>query len=139
MLEDGRTVVGEGEGPVPLGTRREDEEVVVDAFARGQKHGAVAALFALLDSGDAADLDGTVAVDEEAVVRDENGIFEFALGGRGHPDGRREMERERTGGHEGERSRAWVDFGREDAGDGCASCATTDDYDAFTAGHDMRR
>lgn len=137
MLEDGSTVVGEGKRAVPLGTRCKDEEVVVDAFARGQQHGAVAAFLALFDSGDTADLDGAVALDEEAVVRDEHGLFEFALGGRGHADGRWEVQRKGTGGHEGERRRVRVDFGREDAGDGCASCATADDYDAFAARHDM--
>ena len=134
MLEDGSTVIREGEGAVPLGTGCKNEEVVVDAFARGQDHGAVFAFSALLDAGDATDLDGAVALDEETIVRNENGLFELVLGGGGHPDGGGEVERERTGGHEGERSRVGVDFGGEDAGDGCASCATTDDYDALTAG-----
>lgn len=134
MLEDGSTVIREGEGAVPLGTGCKDEEVVVNAFARGQDDRAVFAFFALLDAGDATDLDGAVALDEETVVGDEHGLFELVLGGGRHADGGGEVERKRAGGHEGERGRVGVDFGGEDACDGCAGCATTDDYDALTAG-----
>lgn len=134
MLEDAGTLVGEGNGTIPLRTGCENENVVADAFARGQHDTAVATLFALLDGSDAANLDGAVVLDEETVVRDEGGLFEFALRGGRHADGRGKMERKGTRSHEGEARRVGVYFGRENASDGRTSCATTDDYDRL-AGH----
>ena len=141
MLENGSTVVGEGKGTLPLGARCKDQEVVVNAFVRGQYDGAVAALFTLLNGGDAANLDGAIVLNKKAFVRDENRVFEFALGGGGHADGGREMKGEGTGGYEGEGSGIRIDLGGEDASDGRASCATTNDYDALAAGlgHGMDR
>jgi hypothetical protein len=46
------------------------------------------------------------------------------------------MNGKETGSHEGEGRRVRIDFGREDASDGRASCAATNDYDAL-AGHCM--
>jgi hypothetical protein len=91
----------------------------------------------LFDSRDAADLDGTIAVDEKAIVGDEGSIFKFALGGGCHADGRRKVKGKGTRSHEGKGCRAGIDFGREDASNGRASCATTDDYDtrATSLGH----
>lgn len=134
MVEDASTVVGEGKGTLPLCTGCKNEEVVADAFARGQHDIAVSAFFVLLNSGDAADLDGAVVLDEKTVVRDERGLFEFAVRGGRHADGGGEMDGKGTRGHEGEARRVRIDFGREDASGGRASCATTDDYDAL-AGH----
>jgi len=104
----------------------------VDAVARGEDDGATSPAL-LFDSSDAADLDGTVSVDEKAVVGDEGGIFEFVLGGGCHADARREVKGNGTRGHEGEGCRAGIDLGREDASNGRASCATTDDDDALAA------
>lgn len=107
----------------------------MDLFARGEDDGATGlALLALFDSSDTADLDGTVAIDEKVVVGDENGIFEFALGGGCHADGCREVKGKGTRSHEGERCRACIKLGGEDASDCGTSCATTDDDDVF-AGH----
>lgn len=106
----------------------------MDAFARGEDDGATGlALLALFDSRDAADLDGTIAVDEKAVVRDEGGVFEFVLGGGCHADAGREVKGKGTRCHEGKGCRAGIDLGREDASNGRASCATTDDDDALAA------
>ena len=134
MVEDGGTVIGEGKGAIPLRTGCKNEKVVTDAFARGQHDIAVTAFFALFDRRDAADLDGAIVLHKEIVVRDERGLFEFVLRGGCHADARGEMNGKRTRGHEGEGRRVRIDFGREDAGDGRASCAATDDYDAL-AGH----
>ncbi len=134
MVEDRSTVVGEGKGTLPLCTRCKNEVVIVDAFSRGQNDGAVTAFLALLDSRDAADLDGAIVLDEETFVRDERGIFEFALGGGCHADGGGEMKGKGTRGHEGEGRCVGIEFGRECASEGRASCTTTNDYDAL-AGH----
>jgi hypothetical protein len=141
VLEDGSTVVREGKGTLPLGTRCKDKEVVMNAFIRRQNDGAVTALFALLNGSDTADLDGAIVLDKETFVGDENGVLEFALGGGGHADGGREMKGEGTGSYEGEGSGTSIDLGGEDASDGRAGCATTNDYDAFAAGlgHGMDR
>ena len=141
MLENGSTVVGECKRTLPLGTRCKDEEVVVDAFVRRQNDGAVAAFFALLNGSNAANLDGAIVLHKEAFVRDEHRVFEFALAGGGHADGGREMKGEGTGGDERERRGVSIDFGGEDASDGRASCAATNDYNALAAGlgHGMDR
>src|SRR6267154_4817291 len=97
MFEDGSTVVGEGKGTIPLCTGCKNEEVVVDAFARAQQDSAVTVFFALFKSRDAADLDVAIVLEKEIVVRDENGLFEFALGGGCHADGGGEMNGKGTG------------------------------------------
>jgi hypothetical protein len=137
VFEDGSPVIRKGKGTLPVGTGCKNEEVVVNAFARGQNDGAVTALFALLNSSDATDLDGAVILHQETFVGNENGILEFALGSGGHADGGREMNGEGTGSHEGKGSCTGIDLGGEDAGNGGTSCATTNNYDAFAARHDM--
>lgn len=132
MLQDGSPVIRDGKGTVPFRTRGKDKDVVVDSFARREDDGAASlALLALFDSSDTADLDGTVALHEKVVVGNENGIFELALGGCCHADGRREVKGKGTRSHEGERSRVCINLGGEDAGDCSTRCATTDDDDAF--------
>jgi len=106
----------------------------VDTFARGQHDNAVTASFALLNSRGAANLDGSIVLDEETVVCDESGLFEFALRGACHADGGGQMDGKGPSGHEGEGRRVGIDFGREYASDGRAGCAATNDYDAL-AGH----
>lgn len=105
----------------------------MDLFARGKDDGATSLALLALDGSNAADLDGTVAIDEKVVVGDEDGIFEFALGGGRHADGCGEVKGKGTGSHEGERCRACINLGGEDASDCGTSCATTDDDDAFAA------
>ena len=106
----------------------------MDAFARGQHDTAVTAFFSLLNSRHAANLDRAIVLDKKTVVRDKSRFFEFVLGGGCHADGGREMDGKGTRSHEGKGRRVRIDFGREDASDGRASCATANDYDAL-AGH----
>jgi len=132
VLQDGSPVVREGKGTVPFRTRGKNKDIVVDTFTRGEDDGTTSlALLALFDSSDTANLDGTVLLDEKVVVGDKNGIFEFAVGGRCHADGRREVKGKGTRSHEGERCRACINLRGEDASNCSARRATTDDNNAF--------
>lgn len=111
VLEDGSTVIGDGKGTLPLGTRCKNKIVVVNAFAAGQNNGAVPASFALLNGSDAADLDGAIVLNKETFVGNEDRVLKFALGGGGHSDGRRKVKGKGTGRHEGKGSCVGIDLG----------------------------
>jgi hypothetical protein len=102
----------------------------MDTFTRG-KNDRAAGLFAWLDGGDTTNLYGTIAIDEKAIIGNEDSILEFALSGGREADAGRIVKDERASSHEGEGSRASIDLGGEEATNISTCCTTTDDNNAL--------
>lgn len=132
VFEDSFAIIGEGKRTLPLCTRSEHKEVVLDTFTRGKNESATG-LFALLDGGDTADLYGTIAINEEAIIGNKSIVLEFALRGGCHANAGRKVNGEWSRSHKGERSGASINLGGEDARDG-GTCGTTTDDNNTLAG-----
>jgi hypothetical protein len=132
VLKDSSTIIGEGKRALPFRPRSKNENVILDALSRRKNDSATRiGLFSLIDRSDTTDLDGTIVVDQKVVIRDENVILEFSLGGSCHADGGRKVDRKCAGSHKGEGRCVGVDFGGEDPSNGGAGCTPTDYDDAL--------